>query len=380
LRSAYQSYDRSDQNVREWANRLDLFANSQLSGTERVLLGLTPLHDRDSGVFSGKVYSPNDDERSINELNLKIDTLFFEGDLAEIFPNWDYSDSLKNDIGFTIGRQRLVFGDGFLVNDNMDGFGLSKNNIRFANNPNIINWRSSVFFGLNGVNRADNLEDDDSKLYAWFNQIDTITTTYNIDLVYVSSDFAGDLLNLGVDATRRLGKTNLTLRAAVSNALDEKTAQSDDGLLLFAELSWIPKYTHDNLYLNGFLGFDNFTSASRGPLVGGPLGRAGLLYAAQGIGSFPAPLSNSARDAAGVALGYQKFSHDRRTQFTIEAAARFENSDTEPSDNLRDEYGLGFRLQRAIGHRAFWQIDGFITDQQDRDAEVGIRIELQIKI
>ncbi len=379
LRSAIQSYDdaSSGEKIDEWANRLDLFANLQLSGTERVLVGLTPLHNRDTGVFSGKVYSPFEQEQTINELNLNLDTFFFEGDLSEIFPKWDVRDGKKNDIGFSIGRQNLIFGEGFLINDNMDGFGLSKNNIRFPGNSNIVNWRSSVFVGLDGINRADNIEDDSSTLLGWFNQIDSIRSTYNIDIVFVDSNHSGDLLNVGLDATRRFGKTNATFRAALSHVMGEATEQSDDGLLLFTELSWVPKFTHDNLYLNGFVAIDNFTSAARGPLTGGPLGRTGLLYAAQGLGGFPAPLNNAAQDAVGVALGYQRFSADKRTQFTIETAARFENDEL---GVLRDEFGLGFRLQRALGYRAFWQIDAFATKADGADSDFGIRLEFQFEL
>lgn len=384
LRSAYQAYDngvQAQQNeakvrMKEWANRLDLFANLQLSGTERVLLGVTPLHNRDTGLFSGTVDYGVGGADSINELNLEVDTLFFEGDLAEIFPKWDYKDSRKNDIGFTIGRQSLQFMDGFLVNDSMDGLGFSKNNLRFAKNSNIVNWRSSVFFGLNGVTRNNSFEDDGSTLFAWFNQVDTVAATYNLDVVYVDGDQAGDLLNIGLDATRRFGKTNATFRVALSNAFGEVSEQSDDGLLLFTELSWVPAYTHDNVYLNGFVAIERFTSAARGPLAGGPLGRTGLLFAAQGLGSVPAALSNAAQEASGLALGYQKFSSDRRTQLTFEIAARFDNAETQ-----EQEYGLGLRLQRAIGYRSFWQLDAFATNSSITSGiEYGVRLELQIKL
>ncbi len=379
FRTAVQGYkSESDENVSEWANRLDLFANLQLSGTERILFGVTPLHNRNTGGFSGAVFTPESQDGFVDELNFEVDTIFFEGDLAEIFPNWDFFDSTKNDIGFSVGRQNVVFGDGFIVNDNMDGFGLSKNNIRFKGNAHIINWRSSFFVGFGGVHRGDNRRDRDSTFYGWFNQIDTIKTTFNVDVAYVASDQAGDLLNVGLDATRRIGRTNATFRAAYSNALDGVTPQSDTGLLLFTELSWEPKGTHDNMYVNGFVGIDNFTSAARGPLTGGPLGRTGLLFAAQGIGTFPSPLSNSAREAAGAAVGYQKFSKDKRTQITVEAGARFETGDAIPT--LENEYGVGMRAQRAIATRAFLQFDAFVTKKDGDAATPGARLELQVKL
>lgn len=377
-RTAYQVYDdtnNNNQQVREWANRLDLFANLQLSGTERILLGITPLHDRKTGEFSGQRYAPGERE-TINEIDADIDTFFFEGDIAELFPNWDYNDSTRNDIGFSIGRQNVTFMDGFLVNDNMDGIGLSKNNIRFEGNTNIINWRSSFFVGLNGVNRNNNVEDSESKLYGWFNQIDTIKSTYNVDLVYVDGEAAGDLINLGVDAIQRLGKLNTTFRAAFSSAVGEETSESSDGTILFTELSWIPAHTHDNVYLNGFATFDNFTSAARGALTGGPLGRTGILFASPSLGSAPAPISNSARESAGVAWGYQLFSEDLRKQFVFEVGARVEGESSE-----RDEYGIGMRYQHAIGQRTFGQVDLFATSLEgSKDIDHGIRLEMQFKL
>ncbi len=144
------------------------------------------------------------------------------------------------------------------------------------------------------------------------------------------------------------------------------------------ELSWIPKRTHDNLYVNGFVGIDNFTSAARGPLTGGPLGRTGLLFAAQGIGTFPSPLSNRTNEAAGAAVGYQRFSKDRRTQITLEAGARFETGNTIP--DLDNEYGVGLRAQRAIGNRTFLQLDAFVAKRESDDPTTGARLELQAKL
>lgn len=272
--------------------------------------------------------------------------------------------------------------DGFLVNDNLDGIGFSKNNIRFAGNPNLVNWRTSVFFGLDDVHRNNNVEDDDSTLFAWFNQIDTIKASYNFDVVYVDgSDEAGDLLNIGIDTIRRIGKTSATFRAAFSTALDDETAQSGDGALLFTELSWIPAYTHNNLYINGFVAIDNFTSAARGPLNGGPLGRTGLLFAAQGIGSVPPPLSNRSQEAAGAALGYQMFWNDKKTQLIVEGGGRIDTSSDDDEVSSQEGYGLSVRFQQAVGHRSFFQIDGFaVNTSQTSGVEYGLRLELQVKL
>lgn len=370
-RSAYQQFERSgaDNENQEWVNRFDLFANLQLSGTERVLIGINPLHRENR--FSGYTFSPDGNDGSFDEFNADIRTLFFEGDIAEIFPRWDLRDGKKNDIGFTIGRQAVLFQDGMTINDTLDAFGLSKNNIRFEGVPWLINWRSSFLFAWNEVNRENNQEDDNAKLYALFNQWDTIKSTIDLDLIYVDSDDS-DQVVASLDFIQRIGKIGSTFRIAQSFALDEESAAADDGTLLFGEFNYVPAYTHDNMYLNVFAAFDNYTSAARDPLGGGPLGRVGLLYAASGLGSYPAPLSNRANDAVGFSAGYQKFVDKGRRQYTLEIGAR--------DDDDRSEYGVAARFQQALGKRVVFQIDGFIADQSDGDSTYGVRAEFLIKL
>ena len=374
FRSAYQKFDvPGGETMSEWANRLDLFANLQLTGTERVLLGLTPLHE--NGRFSGRIFSPDSSEERIEEYNLRVDTFFFEGDFAELFPRLDYEDSSSNDYGFSIGRQLIQFQDGFLVNDNMDGFGVSKNNIRFPGNDAIINIRSSLFLGLDKVHRHTNILDEDAKLFGLFNQIDGLNRTYNIDFVYVDSNGRGDLYNFGIDATQRLGKINQTLRLAASQAGGTVTEDADDGMILFAEFSVVPPRTDDNAYFNVFSTFDNYRSAARGPAAGGPLGRTGILFSGQSLGNFPTPISNSADESSGFALGYQRFLSNNRKQFIVETGGRFDQD-----DGAADEYGLGLRYQQALGNRSFLQFDVFATKFDDSsDTDYGSRLELQVK-
>jgi hypothetical protein len=376
-RSAYQTFERPGATSRsaEWVNRLDLFGNLQLSGTERVLIGISPLHREDvsGNRFTGLNLNPDDPEDSINRFNARVRTLFFEGDLAELFPANDPGDRKQNDIGFTIGRQGVLFQDGMTINDTLDAFGLSKNNIRFEGVPWLVNWRSSVMYAWNEVNRGNNQPDDDAELYAWFNQWDTLKSTIDLDLIYVDSDNDTDQFVASLNFIQRLGKIGSTFRIAHSAALDEESSAAADGTLLFSEFNYVPAYTKDNMYLNVFASFDNYTSAARDPLGGGPLGRVGLLYAASGLGSYPAPLSNDTNDAYGFSAGYQKLDDKNRRQFTVEVGAR-------DSDDGSAQYGLAARFQQALGKRFVLQIDGFVADQEDFDSSYGARLELLFKL
>ncbi len=369
-RTSVQAWrDNAGADQSEWANRLDLFANLQLSGTERLLIGVQPLH-RDQ-QFTGQDFENSETMEAYND---RVRTLFFEGDFAELFPWLDRDDSSSNDLGFSIGRQPLFFQDGMLINDQLDAIGISRNNLRFDNIAWLVNLRISAVYAWNEVHRADNIENENSKLFGIFAQWDTQTSTINTDLAFVegSADLDDDLWVFGLDAIQRIGLLNTTFRVNVSHAPDQLSAQADDGVLLFTELSWSPAYTDNAAYINGFLGIDQYRSAARDPLAGGPLGRTGILFAARGVGRAPAALSNQADQAFGIAAGYQMFFAGKRRQLIIEIGGR--DSDTDGSG-----VGAAARLQQALGNRFVLVLDAFAATHSEASDNYGIAAELLVK-
>ena len=105
LRSALQTIDTGDADrITEWANRFDFFANLQLTGTEKIVLGIRPLDKNRPGQFSGYTFEPDDDDGFDNELNANIRTFFAEGDFGSLFPDLDPVGTSILDFGFTVGR------------------------------------------------------------------------------------------------------------------------------------------------------------------------------------------------------------------------------------------------------------------------------------
>ena len=385
LRSAVQSFELDDFRVTEWANRLDLFANLQLSGTERLVVGFRNF-DRE-GRFTSYIFEPStsdpafeslfgDNDAFRDELNGEIETLYFEGDFGEIFPRLDQKDFSRTDIGFSIGRQPLTFQEGMLINDSIDGLGLTRNTLLPKNTSN---FRATLFVGAGDVHR-NGVEDRGAEIYALLTSTDVRTSTIDADLAWVTSDDRGDLIGLGVSAVQRIGKVNTSFRFLGSYAPDQETSFATEGALLFSEVSFTPHYSHDLVYFTTFLAVDEFSPAASAPSAGGPLGRAGISFAAVGLGNYGAPLSSRAREVAGGAAGYQKFfGLEKRRQLLAEFGFRVGTS-----ENVANEAAATFRYQRAMGRRVVLVWDGFASYREglgsfEDISGLGGRFELVVK-
>ena len=359
--------------ITEWANRLDLFFNLRLSGTERILLGVQPLQS--NGKFTSYTFHP-DDEDFNNENNFDIQTLFFEGEIGEIFPNLDRQDRGIWDIGFAVGRQPLFFQEGMMLNDNIDAVGLTRDTLIW---PGVVDSRLTLIFGWGDLHRGDNVLDRNAKLVGLFTEADFRKSTVAVDLALVDSEEAGngsgDGFYAGASATQRIGLVNTSFRVNTSVSLDDVTSAVDDGTLLFGEISMSPFGTHNVVYLNVFWGIDQYRSAARDPTTGGPLGQTGILYSAVGLGRYPAALGNRADDSAGGSLGYQMFFNADRTQLTLEAGGRAKTKDRAQEGAI----AIGFRLQHAMGSRYLLQFDGFAANGEDREDAYGLRTELRVQ-
>jgi len=372
-RTAINSFDDGivpgSERVTEWVNRLDLFGQLSLSQTERVVIGFRPIDK--NGEFSGYRFNPNSD--SVDSSNDDVNLLYFEGNLAEIFPHSGRTKRRRLDIDFSIGRQPLQFQEATLINDIMDSIAFTRNNITLL--PKATNTRVAVIYGWDKVNRGNNVEDPDAKLFGLFTETDFPRSTVNLDFVYVDSDITGDGFYAGLSAVQRFGKVNTAFRILHSEPTSGSTSETTRGTLAVAEISWTPAHTYNNVYTNFFWAIDAFNSASRDAATGGPLGLTGILYAATGLGAYPAPLGNNAIESVGGALGYQMFFANNRRQLILELGARTDTDGTQ-----RNQAAIGVRYQQAIGNRYVLRFDGFLSEQENFGAGWGGRVEFQIKL
>jgi hypothetical protein len=381
MRSAIQTYEtglakKNNVETTEWANRLDLNANLQLTGTERLFLGLRPFDRDHTTEFSGYTFSPSQLEGGHNDFNGNVRTLFFEGDVGSTLPTLDQKGVLPVDFGYSVGRQPVNFQNGILINDTIDAVGLVRNSIHFPGTSNVRITAMAADNNLHRPNLPNNTVHAD--LYGLFTTADVEETTFDLDLIGVTDkrSAAGDAFYEGADIIRRYDVFNIALRANSSIATEKATTASTDGTLLSGEFSFSPYRSDDLVYFNPYVAFGTFTQASRDPIVGGPLAPLGILYTAYGIGTIPSALSSSAQDVAGFALGYQAFWDEKRQNLTIELGGR---DITERVPGVNNAIGVGAQFQQAIGQRVILQLNATVTAQEYHTEAYGLRGEIFVQ-
>ena len=367
-RTALQTYSNGARDVTEWANRFDLFSNIYLTPTERILIGLRPL-DQNAEFAGYRFSSPNGRQGGLDG---NINTLFFEGDFGELFPNLDPHDEKNLDYGFAIGRMPLNFQDGIMINDFVDAIGITRASM-FLGGASAS--RLTALYAWNQIHRGNNMEDDGANLFGLFYAADYEKSTYDVDLAYVegSTSTGGEGLYFGVGQTRRFGKFNSTMRANLSWALETGTPAVDTGLLLFSQVSRTMDYNYDIAYLNTFWGVGDYTSAARDPAAGGSIGGiSGLLFEAVGLGGYGSALTNRSNDAVAAALGYQHFLEGQfsKNQISAEIGGRLATD-----GGSRSGAGISIRYQHALGQHAILRFDGFAATYDDGTSGGGLRTE-----
>jgi hypothetical protein len=355
----------------QWANRLDLFGQLSFTATERIVAHIEPLQQgRD---FTGYQFGLDGAKAGfVGDLDFGPETLYFEGDIGQMFPALDSDRFWPLDLGVMGGRVPVLFQDGFLIDDQMTGFGLVQNTIRV---PGTSNLRVSFVAAFDSVHRGDNSDGGDSKLYGLFSELDRSATTWAADFVYVTGEGGTSGVFAGVSAIRRIaGRFNLTLRALGSQPNGGESPEVGRGVLGVLGVSTAPPGTHDIVYLNVVAAAGRYTPAARAPDRGGPIDRIGILFEAPGLGGIGAPLANDADHVVGGAVGYQKFWREGRLQLVAELGGRTRHDTS--SDGM---VAGGLRIQRAIGRRLILRFDGWLGRRDGTGSFAGGRSELVVR-
>lgn len=376
----------------EIAARVDLFANLQLSGTERVLAHVRPLDKR--GQFARKVFSPDETGTDI-DIDFDAESFFFEGDIGEMFPNLDPEDRGQLDLGFAAGRFPVEFQNGYLVRDEMTAVGLAKTNVQVPGSSGV---RILGLWAFDHVNESNGARDGrDVDLFGLFVEGDFPWGLLELDVARtVSGRERGDQFNAGVGWTGHSAGNNYSVHVNVSQHFDQDVAspanrrpngqiKDYDGALLVAGYSTEISPQHDLFYANGYWASGDFGRlASNGTP---PLGPVGLSFAGVGLGGYRPALWPRPLDSAGFAVGVQKFFADETANWALEFAHR---RDLEADDEFGDTGGFAVttRFQRKFANRFLVQVDAWHAwyesddrgpqDAENDDDSSAVRLELRM--
>lgn len=378
----------------EIMTRMDLFANLQLAGTERVLVHVRPM-DR-SGQFAGRVLGPSSAESDWNaEWDAEIETLFFEGDVGEMFPLMDLHDSGSGDFGLVVGRFPVEFQNGYLVRDEMTAVGLAQADVQMEGSSGL---RIAGLWAFDHINEPTGMPDNrDVDLFGLFVEGDFPWGLLELDVAgTVAGEERGKQINAGVGWTGHIAGNNYSVHANVSNHYDQSAeverVKDFDGALLVAGYSTEVNLRRDLLYANGYWAEGDYGRvASNGTP---PLGPVGLSFAGVGLGGYRPALWPRPLDSAGFAVGWQMFFNEERTNWVIELAHRQDfakdNDLGDTSGLARDTSGLALttRVQQKIFEHLMLQLDAYYAlhssddlgpqDAESDDDSAAIRLELRV--
>jgi len=374
--------DHQTTNSAEVVDRLDLFAQLNLTGTERIVFGVRPLDQEDHNFRNYTSYDFTAG-RYKDGMNFYPQTLFFEGDFGEIFPDLDWYDTKAIDYGFSVGRQPAFFQEGMFMNaDILDAITITRNTLH---RDDALNTRITAMYAWDRVHRnADEPEyyvDTKAQLVGLFTETDFKVSTVDLDLVYVftSDESTKDGIYFGASATQRLHfpwqTVNSTFRILGSFPTEGETDATGKGILLASELSVTPHGSDNVIYCTTFGAAGEFTSPARGVEAGGPLSPAmGILFARPQIGVFGAPLSTLADDVVGGAVGYQILMDGIRKQLTFEIGGR---QSTDGSHTAA--VGIGALYQQDLTQHCVLILNGAVSKQEAINTATGIRVEILTK-
>ncbi|MDX2227579.1 MAG: hypothetical protein SFY92_10890, partial [Verrucomicrobiae bacterium] len=359
--------------ITEWVNRLDLFANLNVTPTERLVLGVRPFDLQDS--FSGYQFEPAPDQ-PLDAINGRITTLYFEGNFLSLFPALDsYKDNWLG-VDFSIGRQLVQYQDGILLNDYLDMVGVTHPSMFWLGGSATT---ATFLYAWGNSHRTDFVKLNDADIFGWSLRNDYAATTVEANFFYTHDSLheGGDGAYLGLSGIQRFGKINTSFRALGSKALDDNRTNKKavrDGVLLFSQISTDQPGTQNIFYLNSFWAIGDFTSVSRSFESGGPLASTGLLYSSTQLGRFGAAINPFPSDSVGAAFGYQIFLDEWSSkQLVLEIGGS-----TRTWDNKYDAGMVTGQYQQAIGDHMVWVFGAVTGLHSTGDTLWGLRTEIDI--
>ncbi|WP_199773689.1 hypothetical protein [Stieleria maiorica] len=376
VRSGIQSGRNAGGRADNWANRLNLDMDLQITDTERFHAFVGPL-DKQNRFTRWELV--DGDLRYRNEMNLTPATAFFEGDLGVMLGALG-NQSSPFELPISAGLMPLLFQNGIWMEDAVSGIAFAIP----AKHSRLLNWANfdvsffAVFDQLNSPAFADN---SDAQAFgtAWF--IEAYGGYIETGYAYLNhrNDDSLSYHNATFSFTRRyLDRISNSVRVIVNAGQDRAGAdRTADGGLLLVENSWITAAPLTVVpYANFFYGWDRPQSVARAGISGGILRNTGINFDTDGLNGF-ATLDTSAADTAGGSVGVDLIGDDLDRQLLLELTYLTTHGDRALARG--DQYAIGARYQFPISNATLLRFDVMHGWREGEDDVYGTRMEYRWK-
>ncbi|WP_201743678.1 hypothetical protein [Roseiconus nitratireducens] len=359
-----------------WANRLNLDMDLQVTDTERFHAFVGPLDKQNRFTRYELV---DGDLRYRNEMNLTPATAFIEGDLGVIL-GAAANQSSPFELPVTLGLVPLLFQNGIWMEDAVSGiaFALPAKHSRTLNWSNVDLSFFAVFDQLNSPAFAGK-HDAQAFGTAWF--IDAYGGYIESGYAYLNDrrDRSLSYHNVTASFTRRyLDRISNSVRVIVNAGQNrDRQDRTADGGLLLVENSWITTRPLTFVpYANLFYGWGRPQSVARAAISGGILRNTGINFDTDGLNGFPT-LDTSGADTAGGSVGVDLIGADLDRQLLLEFSYLSPHGGRAIAQG--DQYAVGARYQFPISHATLLRFDVMHGWRDGQPDVYGTRMEYRWK-
>ena len=366
--------------ARSWAHRLNLDMDLQFTATERLHAFMGPL-DRANDV-TRLDFSNSNDITFLNRTDLRLDTLFFEGDVGAILGGREGTYS-PFDLPFSVGLMPLVYQNGIWMEDAMLGAACAIPS-RHSTLLDWSNYEVSLFALTDQVTTDAFLGDNNAaEVFGSAYFVEAYGGYIEAGHAFIHDDVGGhrSYHNATIAFTRRyLSRLSNSVRFITNfgQALpsDQRTA---DGYLFLLENSLIsanPNYFVP--YANFFYGSGKPQSVARAAASGGILRNTGINFETDALTGYPT-LDATGNNTYGAAFGLNMLGSNFSHQLVVEFAALAATGSPQFRAAPGDQYAAGVRYQKPLSHRWIFRADSMYGWLRNSEDIYGNRIEFRWK-
>ena len=316
----------------------------RLTGTERFHVQFRPVGRRGTG---GSYYQFNDPAGYRDNSTGEPDRYWFEGELHSLV-GFSRDPLASRYLNFVVGKFPFATHNSLLINDDILGFVVSKNNLYLGR---LSNLNLQLWTGLDDV---DTYADVRSQVYGVHASLDRQKAFYELTYAFVRAGLGRSAHFAAASRTKTYGPVSFAARALLKFGDQGGTGSAQ---LLALESNYTVIHDSRPLGIEHAVCFCNAFWASEGwnSIGGGNFNRLRTAFVVNPLVRLAAGPATD--DVCGVAVGVQLFRHHEDESLIPEIAWE--------APAGRTVIGFGLRYLRKTGPRTFFELLGIVNESED---------------